>query len=117
MYYKAKQKALDNGQVFHLAAVLLRGKHVVKIGTNSDKTHPRFKRTYKDGSCRSHLHAEMDVLRFAKPGDEIYVFRFSAEGDLTMAKPCRFCEKFIRDTKIKRVYYSDWSGNIVHMNP
>jgi hypothetical protein len=54
----------------------------------------------------------MDVLRFAQPGDRIYVLRFSAEGDLTMAKPCPFCENFLREANINRVCYSDWDGNM-----
>lgn len=93
----------------------MRGKSIVRIGTNSDKTHPKFMRTYKDGSCKSHLHAEMDVLRFAQPGDKIYVLRFHASGDLTMARPCHFCEGFIRETQIDKVYYSDWNGKFVEM--
>lgn len=110
MYYKAKEKALDNGQVYHLAAVLFRGKRVVRIGTNSEKTHPRFTRTYADGSCRSHLHAEMDVLRFAKPGDRIFVLRFSAEGELTMAKPCTHCQHHLCESGINEVIFSNWKG-------
>lgn len=115
MYYKAKQKALNNGQIYHLAAVLFRGKQVVRIGTNSDKTHPRFTRVYPDGSCRSHLHAEMDVLRFAQPGDRIYVLRFSAEGDLTMAKPCKYCQHFLYESGIDHVVYSNWNGDFETM--
>lgn len=115
MYYKAKEKALSNGQVYHLAAVLFRGKQVVRIGTNSEKTHPRFTRTYKDGSSRSHLHAEMDVLRFARPGDRIYVLRFSSKGELTMAKPCPFCQQHLLDSEIHEVHYSNWSGKMVKM--
>jgi hypothetical protein len=76
VYYKAEKLALENGRDYHIAAILRRNGRVVKIGENTDKTHPRFKRQYSDGSWASHMHAEMNVLRFAKPGDELEVIRF-----------------------------------------
>lgn len=114
-YKRAKEVALNNGQIYHLAAILFRKKEVVRIGTNSNKTHPRFYRVYPDGSCRSHLHAEMDVLRFAQPGDKIIVVRFSAEGLLTMAKPCSLCQKHLADSGIDHVTYSNWDGELKRM--
>jgi deoxycytidylate deaminase len=109
-YQKARELAMNNGRDFHLAAVLFRNNHVVRIGTNSSKTHPRFRRTHKNGQESSHLHAEMDVLRFAKPGDTLLVIRFSARGQVTMAKPCEHCQKHIRDAGITKVRYTDWNG-------
>ena len=75
MYYRAKDLALSNGRTYHIAAILRRNGRIVKVGENTNKTHPRFKRQYADGSWASHMHAEMNVLRFAKPGDEIEVLR------------------------------------------
>lgn len=112
MYYKAKNLAINNGRTYHLAAILKRNGKVIKIGENTNKTHPRFKRQYKDGTWASHMHAEMNVLRFSEPGDTIEVMRFSPCGEnLTMAKPCRICMKFIKEAKIKKVKYTDWNGN------
>ena len=54
---------------------------------------------------------EMDVLRFAVPGDRITVMRFLKSGKLSMAKPCQHCEKFLREAGIERITYSDWDGN------
>lgn len=112
MYYKAKNLAMNNGRTYHLAAILKRGKNIVRIGENTNKTSPRFKRQYKDGTWASHMHAEMNVLRFAKPGDVIEVMRFSPKSEeLTMAKPCSICMKFIKEAKIKKVRYTDWDGS------
>jgi deoxycytidylate deaminase len=108
---KAKCVAMNNGEPFHLAAMLWRGKSLVRIGTNQEKTHPFFHRKYKNGSAHN-LHAEMDVLRFAKPGDTITVMRWSAKGELTMAKPCPYCHKFIKEAGISEVTYSDWNGEM-----
>jgi deoxycytidylate deaminase len=111
VYYKAKNLAMSNGRTYHLAAILRRNGKVIRIGENTNKTHPRFKRQYADGSWASHMHAEMNVLRFAEPGDEIEVIRFSKYNHLwTMAKPCFLCEREIKKSGIKRVRYTNWSG-------
>ena len=100
-----------------MAAILRRNGDVVKIGENTNKTHPRFKRQYKDGTWASHMHAEMNVLRFAQPGDEIEVMRFSkCDHSLTMAKPCELCMSAMKEAGIKRVKYTDWSGNWITLD-
>ncbi len=112
MYYRAKELAINNGRTYHLAAILRRNGRVVKIGENTNKTHPRFRRQYADGTWASHMHAEMNVLRFAQPGDEIEVLRFSKCDHLwTMAKPCSLCESEIKKSGIKRVRYTNWEGD------
>ena len=111
VYYQARNLALNNGRVYHVAAILRRKGRAVRIGENTDKTHPRFKRQYKDGTFDAHMHAEMNVLRFARPGDEIEVMRFTSYGEhMTMAKPCCLCEAEIRKAGIKKVRYTNWDG-------
>lgn len=111
MYYEARKKALNNGMVYHLAAILRRRGKVVRIGINSSKTHPRFRRQYPDGTWGAHMHAEMDALRFAMPGDELEVLRWKKE-DYTfgMAKPCGWCMKHIVESGISKVVYTDYDG-------
>ena len=111
MYYEAKKLALSNKRTYHVAAILKRNKRVVKIGENTSKTHPKFKRQYSDGTWASHMHAEMNVLRFAQPGDEIEVMRFAkCSHELTMARPCKLCLEKIRQAGIKKVRYTNWDG-------
>jgi tRNA(Arg) A34 adenosine deaminase TadA len=111
VYYRAKEKAINNGRTYHIAAILKRRGKVIKIGENTNKTHPRFKRQYKDGSWASHMHAEMNVLRFAKPGDTIEVIRFKkCSHERTMAKPCHLCMKELKRAGIKSVRYTNWQG-------
>jgi tRNA(Arg) A34 adenosine deaminase TadA len=117
VYYKAQTLAVNNGRTYHLAAILRRNGKVVRIGENTNKTHPRFKRQYSDGSWSSHMHAEMNVLRFAKPGDEIEVMRFKkCDLELTMAKPCSICVKAILAAGIRKVKYTDWKGRWQELN-
>ena len=111
MYYRAKNLALSNGRTYHVAAILRRNGKVVKVGENTGKTHPRFKRQYQDGTWASHMHAEMNVLRFARPGDEVEVMRFSKCGKhKKMAKPCPICEQELIKSGIKKVKYTNWHG-------
>lgn len=56
------------------------------------------------------MHAEMNVLRYSKPGDDIHVMRFKKNGLFTMAKPCGYCMKYMRKFEIRRCYYTDWNG-------
>ena len=112
MYYKAKCLAINNGQVYHLAAILRRKGCVIKVGENTSKTHPRFKRRYKDGKYSACMHAEMNVLRFARKGDTIEVMRFSKnDHSLTMARPCCLCMKEMKKAEIKKVRYTNWNGD------
>jgi deoxycytidylate deaminase len=68
-------------------------------------------RMYPDGTCAAHMHAEMDVLRFAEPGDDLEVMRFrKCDNQLAMAKPCKYCMKHIEAAGIKSVRYTDESG-------
>jgi tRNA(Arg) A34 adenosine deaminase TadA len=111
VYYRAKEMAISNGRTYHLAAILRRNGKVVRVGENTSKTHPRFKRQYPDGSWGSHMHAEMNVLRFAQPGDEIEVIRFKkCDHGMTMAKPCIQCVKEMKKAGIKKVKYTNWRG-------
>ena len=111
MYYRARSLALNIDRTYHIAAILKRNGRVIKIGENTDKTHPRFKRQYEDGTWASHMHAEMNVLRFAKPGDVLEVMRFKkCDHALSMAKPCSLCMKEIKAAGIKKVRYTNWDG-------
>ena len=110
MYYKARNLALGNNQTYHLAAILYRNGKPIRIATNSSKTHPCAYRTYPDGESGAALHAEMDVLRFARPNDDLEVIRFTKSGKVTMAKPCCHCQRMIKEKQIRRTRYTDWDG-------
>jgi len=111
VYYRAKELARENGQQYHLAAILKRKNKTIRIGTNSAKTHPAYGRKYPDGTHGYTMHAEMNVLRFAEPGDHIEVLRVSKGGDLTMAKPCVHCQRMMRYAKIRSVRYTGSDGS------
>jgi len=111
VYYRAREMAFNNNRSYHLAAILRRNGRVIKIGENTNKTHPKFTRVYDDGTIASHMHAEMNVLRFAEPGDELEVMRFLKTGPgFAMAKPCDHCMGYIRSAGIKKIRYTNKCG-------
>jgi len=113
VYYpsKVKFKALNNDHIFHLTAWAKVGKSYI-YGVNSERCSVRFARRYDDGIMGYHVHAEMDLLRKIEGTGitEISVARFSKKGLPTMAKPCRYCQGFLRESGIKKVHYTNWSG-------
>ena len=113
MYYPpfVREIAMNNEQPFHLAAWTKRGSSFV-YGVNSDECSTRFKRKYRDGQIGYHLHAEMALLKKSKEGevDTIYVIRFTKNGEITMAKPCPYCQKFLKQYGVKKAYYTNWKG-------
>jgi deoxycytidylate deaminase len=113
VYYTAREMAMNNGMPFHLAACLKRGKSIIRIGVNQGKTNPRFIRSYKDGISCSTLHAEMDALIAARPGDSLIIVRWNKFGEITMSKPCQHCQRHIEESGIRDVIYSDWHGDFI----
>jgi hypothetical protein len=109
LYYKARQMALANRQPFHVVAILLRGKSVIRIAVNGPKTSPRNRRKYDDGKESFHHHAETAALIWAKPGDQLIVLRYRKSGDLVCARPCVHCEERLKKAPVE-VFYSDWDG-------
>lgn len=52
------------------------------------------------------VHAEARVLNKAGRGSQLWVARVTANGELTMAKPCKKCQALIIAKGVKKVYYS-----------
>jgi hypothetical protein len=55
----------------------------------------------------------MSVIRFSKPGDNLVVMRFLAEGKHAISKPCIYCQKHIMAAGIENVIYMDEDGDFV----
>ena len=71
-------------------------------------------RTYEDGpeSVCYEGHAEMILCdrRLLKKNDVVHVVRFLKDGTPTMAKPCKYCQRYLYNNGVKRVRYTDWNG-------
>src|SRR5688572_12536858 len=77
-----------------VGAAILKGKTLVSIGWNSDKTHPSSKTRY-----HAH-HAEFSCLIGTRKvdisGATIFVVRITRRGKTGISKPCTECQEVIR---------------------
>ncbi len=58
-------------------------------------------------------HAEMilmDRLGKLRPGEVINVVRFTQTGRPSMAKPCKWCQEYLKKSGASRVRFSNWDG-------
>lgn len=80
---------------FRLGCVAIRKDGAIVMSTNEKTQVPN-----------PSAHAEARALRKAGYGSTLYVARITAEGELTMAKPCPRCQAKIRSYGVKKVIYS-----------
>lgn len=113
-YYASISKGVGSRCSFRVGAVLFNNKcQIVNGGWNSYKTHPFVAKH----SPWPYLHAETHAiikegLDHCK-GLNILVVRILKTGELTMAEPCCYCKKIIKQVGINNTYFSNWSGLIV----
>lgn len=98
-----------------LAAVAVVGK-TMWIGNNNHKSHPMMVKKFSNGEENSCCHAEVNALakvpRQCRHRAELYVIRFQRNGNLSMARPCALCRRFLSYNGIdfRNVYYTNWDG-------
>jgi len=81
---------------------------------NSEKSSHKFMRIYEDGpeTVSYDGHAEMILCDRVsiKKNDTVHVVRFLKCGKATMAKPCKFCQRYLYNHGVRTVRYTDWQG-------
>ena len=106
---------------FKLGAVLFSGRKILATGCNLAKGHPMQKKYNKqryqenEHEC-GYVHAEMNaiinVLHYARYNSikfndlSIFVYREHKDGSYALARPCKACEKALRDLGIRNIYYT-----------
>lgn len=84
---------------------------------NDGKTSPKFLVKHEDGNTSASGHAEGRALQKAGNADlknaRVYVMRFLASGNLSMAKPCKHCEYLLlsRGIKPRNIRYTQEDGS------
>ena len=97
-----------------MVAFVKRGKSFIATA-NCQKSSPRFVRRFKKGKCNIAYcgHAEMilmDRIGELRSGEVINVVRFTNRGLATMAKPCTWCQEYMKKHGVRRVRYTNWDG-------
>lgn len=104
----AKKAAASSSEKKRHGAVVARGGRVLGIGFNKFRNHPSI---IEPDKIKEHcsIHAEVDAL--SKVSDPrratIYVARVSNSGDDRLSKPCSYCHRFIVESGIKKIVYTE----------
>lgn len=98
---------------YRVGAILFEKNRILEARTNSRKTHPALAKFTK----WPYLHAETSCLISHGLGNctgtSLLVLRMHRDNTtLSCAKPCPVCEGLLELSGVKRVYYSDWNGDI-----
>lgn len=88
------------------------------MGYNKKKTHPILDQLESD--CYSQ-HAELDaILKFISnsndtKGTVLFVARLTRTDKVSLAKPCNACQELIEKYGIKKVYFTNYYGEMEEM--
>jgi len=91
-----------------VGAAVFVGSKLISIGCNKHKSHPK-------SLCWSQ-HAEFNSLirkvdmNLSKA--ILYVVRLTRTNRISYARPCNECQKLINSLQIKRVFYTNYQGNL-----
>ena len=126
-YFKAAKAVseLSDFNRVRMGCVAVYSHRIISSGTNSTKTNPLQKK-YNihrfDVDCGHTLHAESQCLLPLVGRKDIdfsrvslYIYREHKDKTLALARPCKSCERLIRDLGIKKVYYTG-SGSYIFEN-
>ena len=110
----------DFGRV-KLGAVIIYKGRIVSYGYNTTKGNPiqyRYNKYNNMYYWAAMQHAEIMALNkikfsnYNKKKLSIFVFRQYKNGDWAIAKPCKACERAIKDFGIENVYYTRNKGYV-----
>lgn len=95
---RALYKKSDHPNFKHVA-IVVRGGAVVSVGYNHNS-----------------IHAEVNALNHMWPserrGTRVWSMRITRGGRFRMARPCADCMRYLRESGVKMVYYTDSAGDI-----
>lgn len=94
-----------------LGSVVWRGGSVLSTACNRIRNDPDVVEDSKYFLCT--VHSEVAAIKAAGDvsGAKLFVARRRRDGGLGLAKPCGRCMKVIRESGVRRVFYTDASGS------
>lgn len=88
-------------------AVVVSGGRVIGTGVNKRRNHPDW---VDSPTTQAGIHAEMAALRDCGntpiAGGTIYVGRMGRNGFPLMSKPCKNCQRALREAGIRKIVYT-----------
>lgn len=112
-YFRMAKKAMFlSDSRFRLGACIISKRKVVSIGFNQMLKHHPLTRKYDnfDG-----IHAEVSAILRLKnksllTNATIVVYRETKQGKPSLAKPCKVCQKIMKDFQISKAIYTTDQG-------
>lgn len=84
-----------DSRCYYLGAAAIRGDDVVVVACNGAPKEPS-----------PQHHCEMRLLRKLDKGAIVYLARTLSDGSWANSKPCANCERALRNSFVKKVYYT-----------
>lgn len=88
-----------------IGGVLVKKSKIISVGFNKLRTHTKSNNPWKS------VHCEFDVIlgctKEELAGSSIYIYRQHQDGSSANSKPCKYCAMLIKESGIKKVYYTD----------
>lgn len=114
---RSLKRTEQTGKSYHCCFVYL-GNKLIKIGQNN---YTKLHRSHKLGNYKSFknnssnyiagIHAEIDAaIRLGETDCSDYKFiniRIDNNGNSAISKPCKNCERILRELNVKRIIYFD----------
>lgn len=119
LYYYNKAKKISKLSTYdriRIGCIAVYKKNIIGIGYNQAKTNPiqaKYNIYRNIHTVNDYIHAEMACVNQIKNLDidfnkvKLFVYREDCHKNIRICKPCRACEKAIKDLGIKTVYYTD----------
>jgi len=120
--HRAAIQDTDEGCSFLLGAVVAKGSRILATGACSTKTdpkNPKLQAKTERWQICAEVRACLNALRgtASLKGCTVYVVRVTKTGSqYMMARPCEHCQRFLKERRVKRVYYSNQHGEIIKMD-
>lgn len=115
---RAKFACLKSKCDHTLAAILYKGGAVIRSACNESKTIGYRKKYFSHGEPSRHaeINAIHGIPRDVIEKCSLLVVRLDKKGNLKSAKPCIACANALYDSGIKKVFYSNYAGDILKLD-
>ncbi len=102
MFRLAKNISKLSQHRYPMGAVIVKNGNVISVGENQLKTHTK--------AWRNGLHCEIKAImcsgKYDLQGSNIFVYRENKKGEISMAKPCKDCQRILKEKGFKWMYFS-----------
>lgn len=121
-FFKVAKEVADMSDFnrVHIGCVITQKNRIISSGYNTYKTNPLQRRYNRERflcdtphCCHAETRALLPILKNKEINFshlKVYLYRQNANGELAPSRPCPSCMKMLKDTGIRRIYYTTENG-------